>query len=229
MHRHAVSRWEQGEVLPASKAIVLEIAHCLHLTDSEARLFLEASLTAPASLWAVPLPRNLLFVGRAEVLEVLHTHLRIGIGGTSPQAVALHGLAGVGKTQTVLEYAYCHALEYAATFWINAETEESILGSFAALARLLKLPVQLIHKQEDVVALVLNWLSIHRDWLLVFDNVENRELVAGFVPSSRHGSLLFTTRLPTLGTLASSLELQSLSLEESMRVLLKRAENHLLS
>ncbi|MGH2479806.1 MAG: helix-turn-helix domain-containing protein, partial [Ktedonobacteraceae bacterium] len=229
MHRHAVSRWEQGEVLPASKALVLEIARCLHLNDAEMRLFLEASLTAPAPLWAVPLPRNLLFVGRTEVLEVLHTHLRIEPGGTSPQAVALHGLAGVGKTQMVLEYAYRHALDYTATFWINAETEESVLGSFATLARLLKLPAQLIHKQEDVVALVLNWLSAHRDWLLVFDNVEERELVARFVPSSRNGSLLFTTRFPTLGTLAASLELQPLSTEESMRLLLRRAENHLLS
>lgn len=227
MHRHAVSRWEQGEVLPASKALVLEIARCLHLNDAEMRLFLEASLTAPAPLWAVPFPRNLLFVGRVEILEMLHMSLRIEPGGTSPQAVALHGLAGVGKTQTVLEYAYRHALDYAATFWINAETEESILESFATLARLLKLPAQLIHKQEDVVALVLNWFSAHRDWLLVFDNVEERELVARFVPASRNGSLLFTTRFPTLGTLAALLELQSLSTEESVRLLLRRAENHL--
>lgn len=228
MHRHAVSRWEQGEVLPASKAVVLEIARCLHLDDAETRLFLEASLTAPAPLWGVPLPRNLLFAGRAEVLETLHTHLSLEPGGTAPHAVALHGLAGVGKTQTALEYAYHHALEYTATFWINAETEESMLASFATLARLLKLPVQVILKQEDVVALVLNWLSSHRDWLLIFDNVENRELIARFVPSSYTGSLLFTTRFPTLGPLASSLELHPLSLEESLRLLLRRTENHLL-
>lgn len=227
MHRHAVGRWEQGEVLPTSKAIVLEIARCLHLNDAETRLLIEASLTAPAPLWGVPLPRNLLFAGREEILEALHAYLRLESGGTAPQAVALHGLVGVGKTQTALEYAYRHALEYAATFWINAETEESLLASFVALARLLKLPMQLMHKQEDVVALVLNWLLAHREWLLIFDSVEDRELVARFVPSSRTGSLLFTTRLPTLGTLASSLELRPLSREESLRLLLRRTEHQL--
>ncbi|MBO0780414.1 MAG: helix-turn-helix transcriptional regulator, partial [Ktedonobacteraceae bacterium] len=51
MHRHAISRWELGDVLPASKAIVLELARCLHLDDQEARDLLEASLTAPAPVW----------------------------------------------------------------------------------------------------------------------------------------------------------------------------------
>lgn len=59
MHRHAIGRWEQGEVLPASKAVILELTRLLRLNDQEARQLLDASLTAPAPLWGVPLPRNL--------------------------------------------------------------------------------------------------------------------------------------------------------------------------
>src|SRR5215469_12404980 len=72
MHRHAIGRWEQGDVLPATSGLVLELAKHLHLDDLETRQFLEASLTALAPHWYVPFPRNPFFTGREEILEALH-------------------------------------------------------------------------------------------------------------------------------------------------------------
>ena len=71
MHRHAIGRWEQGDVLPANKTIVLELARHLYLDDQEARQLLEASFTALAPPSTIPYPRNSLFTGRQEVLETL--------------------------------------------------------------------------------------------------------------------------------------------------------------
>src|SRR5215472_10553239 len=51
MHRHEVGRWEQGDVLPASKTVVLELARQLRLDDTETRALLEASLTALSPHW----------------------------------------------------------------------------------------------------------------------------------------------------------------------------------
>src|SRR5690348_16904292 len=124
VHRHTITRWEHGDVLPASKATVLELARHLHLSDQETRQLLDASLTAPAPLWGVPFPRNPFFTGREAILEELHAHLKVDKAATLVQAYALQGLGGVGKTQTALEYAYRHALEYNAVFWIEAETAE---------------------------------------------------------------------------------------------------------
>lgn len=44
--RRTLIRWEQGEMLPDSKAMVLELARSLKLDDQETRQLLEASLTA---------------------------------------------------------------------------------------------------------------------------------------------------------------------------------------
>jgi len=46
VHRSAIIRWEQGDFLPESKALVLELARHLHLDDQQTRPRLDASLTA---------------------------------------------------------------------------------------------------------------------------------------------------------------------------------------
>src|SRR5262249_49806031 len=113
-------RWELGDFLPESKAVVLELSRHLHLDDQEARRLLEASLTALSPHWSVPLPRNPFFTGREEILEALYTHLHADQMVALSQSAALHGLGGIGKTQIALEYAYRHTLEYSAVLWIAA-------------------------------------------------------------------------------------------------------------
>lgn len=98
MHRHAISRWEQGEVLLASKAIVLELGKQLRLNEQETRRLLEASLTVPSPVWGVPC--NLFFTGRKDTLEVLHQHLSPGTSVLFPKILALHGLGGVAQKRT---------------------------------------------------------------------------------------------------------------------------------
>jgi transcriptional regulator with XRE-family HTH domain len=227
IHQNTVGAWERGDYLPAARGKILELARCLRLSKTEMHYLLEASLLAVTFYWGLSSQRNPFFTGRQEVLQQLHILLFEEQNVISCRSCALSGLGGMGKTQTAIEYAYRYAQDYAAVLWANAETEESLLESFAAMARILQLSGPYTQKQEDVVALVLNWLTSHRDWLLILDNVEEITLVRHFVPASRHGSLLLTTRLPTLGTLAPCLELQPLSVEESKQLLLSRAETRL--
>src|SRR5216684_8971207 len=128
VHRHAIGRWEQGDFLPASKAMVLELARHLFLDEQETRQLLEASLTALSPHWLVPFQRNLFFTGREEILEALYTQLHVEQVVALTQSYALRGLGGIGKTQIALEYAYRHALEYSAIFWIEAETIEHVMS-----------------------------------------------------------------------------------------------------
>src|SRR5581483_1893290 len=115
------------------------------------------------------------------------------------------------------------AQQYASIFWLNADTMESILSSYSALALLLELPERQEPDQQKVVAAVNRWLSTHRDWLLIVDNVEERELIASVLPTSPEGSLFFTTRRQSLGTLAYPLEVERMSQEEGTRFLLHRS------
>src|SRR5581483_3761476 len=207
LHRHAVGRWEQGSFLPRSKETILELATVLHLDDQETRSLLEASLTALSPYWYVPLPRNPYFTGREEILEALHTQLGADQAAVLTQSSALHGLGGVGKTQIALEYAYRHALEYSAVFWIGAETQESIVSTLQHIAEELQLPGRDKKDHHLVVAAVQHWLSTHSQWLLIWDNVEDLDLLDRFLPSTRSGAILITTHRHVLGTLAWGLEL----------------------
>jgi tetratricopeptide (TPR) repeat protein/DNA-binding XRE family transcriptional regulator len=222
--RRTLGRWERGDSLPASKALVLELARCLKLDEQETRPLLEASLTACSPYWLVPLPRNPYFTGREEILETLHRQLGVGQAVALTQSLALHGLGGIGKTQIALEYAYRHTLDYSAVFWIGAETEEQIISSLLRIAEGLHLPERDDKDQQRALTAVQRWLATHGQWLLIWDNLEDLALVERFLPPVRHGAVLITTRSQTLGTLAQGLELLPMAQEEGMLFLLRRAK-----
>ena len=74
-----------------------------------------------------------------------------------------------------------------------------------------------------VVQAALNFLpGGAENWL--WDNVEDLDLLQCFLPSTRSGAILFTTRLRVLGTLARGLDLLPMEQEEGMVFLLRRAK-----
>jgi tetratricopeptide (TPR) repeat protein/transcriptional regulator with XRE-family HTH domain len=224
VHRSAIIRWEQGDFLPESKAMVLELARHLHLDDQESRHLLEASLTALSPHWLVPSPRNPFFTGRKEILAALHSQLCATQSVALTQSSAIHGLGGVGKTQIALEYAYRHSLEYSAVFWLGAETEEQIVSSLLRIADVLQLPKRDDKDQQRVIAEVQRWLTTHNQWLLIWDNIEDLSLLDRFLPAARSGTILITTRCQALGTFARGLDLSPMEHEEGILFLLRRAK-----
>jgi len=74
--------------------------------------------TPGALLWRLP-DRNPHFTGRVDQLDELATRLDTG---SAPVVVqALHGMGGVGKTQTAIEYAHRHSQDYDLIVWIDGE------------------------------------------------------------------------------------------------------------
>lgn len=154
----------------------------------------------------VPVPRNPFFTGRDDVLaklhEALHESHAIAVK-PSPRATALSGLGGVGKTQTVAEYAHRYQAEYSAVLWVLADGKDLLRGSFAQLSNLLGYKAE---KQDDQILAVQSWLRHNDGWLLIFDNAETLELltaVKDLLPTDGKGHVLFTTRAQATGTLAS--------------------------
>jgi len=224
VHRHAIGRWERGDFLPENKSIILELIRVLQLNDLAARQFLEASLTTPAHFWNVPYQRNPFFTGRQAVLQALHQRLRARQITSLTQSHALHGLGGIGKTQLAVEYAYTYALEYSAVLWVNAETRKNIISSFLAIAELLRLPESRDGDQQYTIAALQRWLRTHQGWLLIWDNLQELELLPRYLPTGHQGIVLITTRCPALGTLAQGLELPIMAVEEGLLFLLRRSK-----
>ena len=147
-------------------------------------------------VWNVPFHPNPFFTDRDALLAELHTRLTAPDGPA--RRVVLTGLGGVGKTQLAVEYAYRQQRDYDLVWWVRAEQPETLLGDYAALVDQalvgddLKLPPE--SSQENEAAAVRAWLERHRRWLLVVDNVDDRQAVAELLPRSSTGHVLLTSQ-----------------------------------
>ncbi len=181
------------------------------------------SMSRTQTLWNVPYQRNPFFTGREELLK--HMHLALHAENTAmlahPQGIT--GLGGIGKTQTALEYAYRYRHEYAAVFWVHAETTLTLASSLMELAHVLQLPERDEPDQRIIVEAVLRWLRLHAGWLVIFDNLDDIAVAEPFLPKTGPGHLLFTTRAHSLGGIAQRLEVQTMEQETGALFLLRRA------
>ncbi|MEU6231823.1 FxSxx-COOH system tetratricopeptide repeat protein [Kitasatospora sp. NPDC047058] len=142
---------------------------------------------------ANPPPRLAAFTGRARLLETLRDGFTLGPG--EPVQV-LYGMGGVGKSQSAVEYAHRFAAAYEVVWWVPAEDPAGVPQRLAELA-----PGLGLEAGPDVARTaraVLEALAAgrpYRRWLLVFDNAEDPEQLAPWLPDgSAHGHVLVTSR-----------------------------------
>jgi len=173
-------------------------------------------------IWNIPYPRNPVFTGREEILKRIRTQLQKGLAMALSQAQAISGLGGIGKTQIALEYAYQHRQDYQAVLWVLADTRESLISGYIAVAGLLKLPEKDIQEQQIVIQAVKNWLQIQSSWLLILDNADDLGMVREFVPTIFGGHILLTTRAQSMGRLAKCIEVEMMNQDVGALFLLRR-------
>ncbi|NUS29663.1 MAG: tetratricopeptide repeat protein [Streptomyces sp.] len=170
----------------------------------------------PGSLprvWNVP-ARNAAFTGRDAMLvrtrEALASGQRVAVQ-------ALHGRGGVGKTQLAIEYAHRFAGEYELVWWITSEDPALIPDQLAALAVDTGAAPAGTPSAEAVSA-VLAELRTRSRWLLVFDNAEDPDVLAAFLPGGP-GHVLITSRSPLWTTYALPVDVDTLARSESVALL----------
>jgi hypothetical protein len=131
-------------------------------------------------------PRNRNFSGREELLERLHAGLHVESAAAVVPTGAVHGLGGVGKTQLALEFAHRFASDYDITWWVPAELPTSATASLAALAP--RLGVDQVADQGEMVAELFDQLRQRDRWLLIYDNAERSDRLAGLLPPGGGGA-----------------------------------------
>ncbi|MFH8487463.1 FxSxx-COOH system tetratricopeptide repeat protein [Streptomyces longisporoflavus] len=178
--------------------------------------------TASPAVWENVPPRNPNFTGRGRLLGQLAE--RLGSGGTAavlPEA--MYGLGGIGKSQLAVEYVYVHQSMYDLICWISSERASGIINALAQLAP--HLGISHGPEARTTVPAVLDALrrgTPYSRWLLVFDNAENAETLAPFLPNSHLGTVLITSRNPHWENVARCLEVDIFERAESVELLNKR-------
>ncbi|KAK3360388.1 hypothetical protein B0T25DRAFT_129221 [Lasiosphaeria hispida] len=168
--------------------------------------------TPPEPFATIPFSRDPDFVNRGDILD------RIDRRCSEPAArVALVGIGGVGKSQLVIEFAHRIAAGQPDTwvFWVHAGTQARVEEGFRTIADAIKLPGR-NQPKVDIPQLVYSWLSNERNgrWIMILDSADDgdvfcnansapgptsgdtrdRRSLATYLPQSRNGSIIVTTR-----------------------------------
>jgi tetratricopeptide (TPR) repeat protein len=167
-------------------------------------------------VWNVP-PRNPNFTGRDAELERLRGWLARRRAVT---VHALHGMGGIGKTQTATEYAYRYAGDYELVWWVDAEQPALIGDQFVRLGA--ELGLAQVDDPAVMLAAVHRALQSRGRWLLIFDNAESPEAIGPLVPGGV-GHVLITTRRGGFRALGGVLDLDTLARDDAMALLRRRA------
>ncbi|KFY98398.1 hypothetical protein V500_01689 [Pseudogymnoascus sp. VKM F-4518 (FW-2643)] len=179
----------------------------------------------------VPFGRNEHFVGRRAILEQLLKRIPPDANYDTCQRTVLEGLVGTGKTQIALEAIYHlrHQDPACSIFWVSASDSTSFENGYHDIGRILQIPGTK-HVQVDIKPLIKAALSQEErasKWLLVIDNADDPDLLfrgpslARFLPFSRNGSILFTTRnhQAAVGLGAMAIKVGSMELQEAFELL----------
>ncbi|CAL9531683.1 hypothetical protein SUDANB105_04033 [Streptomyces sp. enrichment culture] len=167
-------------------------------------------------VWNVP-ARNAGFVGRDDLLVEVRNRLA---GGRTVAVLALDGRGGVGKTQLAAEYAHRFCGEYELVWWVRAEDPALIPDQLALLA-VATGAAQRDTPAKEAVAVLGAELRSRARWLVVFDNAEDPEALAEYLPSGP-GHVLITSRNPRWHGVATPLDVGALARRESVTLLRTR-------
>jgi tetratricopeptide (TPR) repeat protein len=184
--------------------------------------------TAPArppvrtpAIWGNIPPRNPNFTGRTKLLTQLHEQIQSGTTAVLPHA--LHGMGGVGKSHLAIQYVYLHQDEFNLIWWIPAERSAQIGAAMVELAQRMGLAAG--PDVGSARAAVLEALRLGQPfdrWLLIFDNAESPEALRPYLPTGGPGSIMITSRNPLWSSIASTLEVDVFTREESIQLLRRR-------
>ncbi len=178
-----------------------------------------SSPTQPLQLLFNVPKQNTFFTGRAELLQNLATALDAEQRTAIVQAV--QGLGGVGKTQLAIKYVYENADKYSVIGWIRAEEVSTMQADLGELSVALGQAAE--NDSPSTKRSALNtWLGSNQGWLLIFDNAVGPDEIAPYIPSSRSGKVLITSRARYWKTLATTLQVSTWKRHESIEFIQKR-------
>ena len=127
--------------------------------------------------YSVPNRRNIRLFSRSGELQKLKELLDSSLHPDTLRAVGIYGIGGVGKSRLALQYAAMSRDTYQIIAWIPAGSLREIVQSPSRLALKLGISTEMDSSPQSMYT-ARDWLdSTKRTFLLIFDNVEDVELL----------------------------------------------------
>lgn len=153
--------------------------------------------------------RNHTFVGRDDILRSMDEHLlpqetSLPADMNSIRSFAICGESGIGKTDLAIEYAYSRKNQFGAVFWLHAGSAAQLMTDYCQIPSYLGLTNTYSHPTpESRRKLAKAWLNnpkksvdwgVNCRWLLIFDQADDLDVIANYIPRGGNGSILITSR-----------------------------------
>lgn len=171
---------------------------------------------AAKKIYYIPIATSDEFYGRADKIQEINELFK------TENIVVVKGMAGVGKTQLAIQYANIYKTMYDLVFFIGADTKENILNDYLNLAKHLE-----IYKEEmDITTIIRNtitYLSNKNNWIIIFDNAINYQIINEFIPNYFDGKIIITTKNSTW-IKYKPIELEVFDEDEAPKFLMKITE-----
>jgi hypothetical protein len=186
------------------------------------------------------------FVGRTEIMVKIDAVLlppsatNSGNSSVALRSYAICGYGGTGKTQIAIEYGVSRQAKFDAVFLVQAENPGVIAESFGQIAMQLGL-VDTIDNTDHVVSrdVAMKWLSNptktattegedltaeyeKANWLIIFDNADDPNVLRDYWPPTNSGSVLITSRNPMAKSRmfqSTGIDIEGLPLDDAAKLL----------
>jgi hypothetical protein len=144
------------------------------------------------------------FIGRGNILNSLASTVFAGSFGANenamikplPMVVWIQGRPGVGKTQVARQFIERFEDRFDNTFWVHADSQQSISRSIHEIA----IALGLVNGRRDQchensISLCKTWLAASKtSWLLVLDNVNASDDITPYLTDFKPGSIIVTSQ-----------------------------------
>ena len=176
-------------------------------------------------------PRNAYFVGRRALLDKIFNELNESNFRRHKHRVALYGMAGIGKTQTALEYVHSNRNYYRSIFWISGADRTALLDGFREIASEMGRQHATDSDPTATAIWVLEQLRNRRRSLLIIDHLNNASVVDRLLPdnNSKCHTLITMRNSNAFSIQAVGVEVDLLHADEALEMFLLSSNTSLKS
>lgn len=168
----------------------------------------------------IPYIRNINFTGREYILDKLKEMFDEKYNNALTQIIS--GLGGVGKTQIALEYVLKYGFKYDLIWWVNSENVAVITDAYSQFAIKKGLIDDNVSDINIIKEAVLNWMNNNNNWLFIFDNADDSNIIYDYLPRDSKGHILITSRNTNWASIGKVKEIEEFTEKEAEKFMIKR-------